>query len=143
MENASKALIIAGAILLAILIIGLGMAVFTNARSLIGSQGLDDVEIEAFNSKFESYIGENKRGADVRALCDMVKTSNAASDEDDRQIKLEYKSDKDVTGQSEILSLRNKIKNGSRYDLEASFNPNTKLIDKIVIKDHTTSGTTE
>ena len=37
MENASKALIIAGAILLSILIISLGIMVFQNAKSTVGS----------------------------------------------------------------------------------------------------------
>ena len=36
MENASKALIIAGAILLSILIIGLGMSIFNASKTAIG-----------------------------------------------------------------------------------------------------------
>ena len=49
MENASKALIIAGAILLAILIIGLGMAVFNNIKD-IANPNLDSEKIQTINS---------------------------------------------------------------------------------------------
>lgn len=133
MENASKALIIAGAILLSILIIGLGMMVFNNAKNALTSANLDQEQIDAFNSKFESYIGTNKRGTDIRTLCDTVKSSNAADEEN--AIKITYGSDTDKTSQEDILSIRNKLKNGNRYDVTATFNKNTKLMDSIVIKD--------
>ena len=41
MENASKALIIAGAILLAILIISLGILIFNQAQDTVGSVNMD------------------------------------------------------------------------------------------------------
>ena len=52
MENASKALIIAGAILLSILLISLGIFVFTQAQDTMGSINLNDQEVMAFNNKF-------------------------------------------------------------------------------------------
>jgi len=42
MENASKALIIAGAILLSILLIGLGMMVYSKAKGTLDDTGIDD-----------------------------------------------------------------------------------------------------
>ena len=60
MENASKALIIAGAILLAIIIISLGIMVVNNARNQIGGANLNAQEVQAFNSNWESYIGDKK-----------------------------------------------------------------------------------
>ena len=44
MENASKALIIAGAILLSILIIGLGMMVFNQAKEAMTGTGMDQTK---------------------------------------------------------------------------------------------------
>lgn len=55
MENASKALIIAGAILLAILLITLGIFVFTQAQDTLGSINLSEQEVLAFNNKFLAY----------------------------------------------------------------------------------------
>ena len=60
MENASKALIIAGAILLSILLISLGIAIFSQAQTVIDGSGMSDAEVQAFNSKFEKYQGAKK-----------------------------------------------------------------------------------
>ena len=76
MENASKALIIAGAILLAISIIGIGMYVFSQAQGAMDGIGMDEERIDAYNSKFESYTGTNVRGTTVRALFDLVRNHN-------------------------------------------------------------------
>ena len=78
MENASKALLIAGAILLAILIISLGIMVFQNARSTVGNANLDEQEIQTFNSKFISYVGSNKTASTVESLIQTAIASNAA-----------------------------------------------------------------
>ena len=77
MENASKALIIAGAILLAIIIISLGIMVVNNARNQIGGANLNAQEVQAFNSNWESYIGDKKTAAEVKALCSAVIANNA------------------------------------------------------------------
>ena len=45
MENASKALIIAGAILLAILLISLGIYIFSQAQSVVNDSGFTKAEI--------------------------------------------------------------------------------------------------
>ena len=46
MENASKALIIAGAILLAILIIGLGIFIYRQAANTVSDTGMDQLSIQ-------------------------------------------------------------------------------------------------
>ena len=46
MENASKALIIAGAILLAILIIGLGIFIYRQAANTVSDTGMDQLAIQ-------------------------------------------------------------------------------------------------
>ena len=78
MENASKALIIAGAILLSILIIGLGMFIFQMAQGAMDNVNIDADKIAAYNSKFISYEGTNVSGTQARALCDTVRNHNNA-----------------------------------------------------------------
>ncbi len=78
MENASKALIIAGAILLSILIISLGILVYNNAKNTVGSANLDKQEIQTFNSEWESYAGGNKTASEVKSMVQAVIASNAA-----------------------------------------------------------------
>ncbi len=78
MENASKALLIAGAILLAILIISLGLMAYQQAKNSAGSANLSKTEIEVFNSQWENYLGKNKTAAEVRALYSAVIAHNAS-----------------------------------------------------------------
>lgn len=78
MENASKALIIAGAILLSILLISLGLVVYNQASDQIGNANLDQQQIEAFNSKFTPYQGANVSAAQVNALRQLVISVNGS-----------------------------------------------------------------
>lgn len=84
MENASKALIIAGAILLAILLISLGIMIFNQAQDTINNSGMTQAELTAFNQKFTKYEGKQK-GSVVRSLVQEVIASN--SDENNSDAK--------------------------------------------------------
>ncbi|MCI8460818.1 MAG: hypothetical protein HFE81_05425 [Bacilli bacterium] len=88
MENASKALIIAGAILLAILLITLGIVVYLQAQDTIDSVNMSEQEIMAFNNKFTPYEGDNVRGSQVNALIEAVVSNNqSAADNGDTATK--------------------------------------------------------
>lgn len=77
MENASKALVIAGAILLAILLISLGIMVFNQGQDAIKNSGMSKAEISAFNGQFTKYEGD-RRGSAVKSLIQEVNASNAS-----------------------------------------------------------------
>lgn len=79
MENASKALIIAGAILLSILIISLGILIFSQAQDTINSVNMSEQEIQAFNNKFTPYQGTSVRGSQVNALVQAVASNNQSA----------------------------------------------------------------
>ena len=87
MENASKALIIAGAILLAILIIGLGVFIYNQAANTVGDTGMDQLAVRQFNAQFEPYIMERASGATAMALYDTVRTYNSTVS-DDKKVTL-------------------------------------------------------
>ena len=57
MENASKALIIAGSILVSILIISLGIVIYQRSSSTVNKANLNSQEAMAQNSPFEAYFG--------------------------------------------------------------------------------------
>ena len=80
MENASKALIIAGAILLAILIIGLGVFIYNQASNTVGETGMDQVAVRQFNGQFEPYLNRDIGSSVVAALIDTVNSNNRTSD---------------------------------------------------------------
>ena len=86
MENASKALIIAGAILLAILLISLGIMIFNQAQDTVNNSGMSQAEKTAFNNKFLKYEGEQK-GSVVKSLINEVLASNADPNNSTRTIK--------------------------------------------------------
>ncbi|MBR6504369.1 MAG: hypothetical protein IKT41_01390 [Clostridia bacterium] len=81
MENASKALIIAGSILLAIALIGLGMGALNGVKGIITGTNMDEQEVASFNGKFLPY--ENtQRGNKILVLIDAVNANNRANMDD-------------------------------------------------------------
>lgn len=86
MENASKALIIAGAILVSILIVGLGVIIYNNVSGIASGTNLDSQEITAHNSPFEGYFGDYVSGSNVRALITQVQANNSAAQRNDEKI---------------------------------------------------------
>ena len=89
MENASKALIIAGAILLSILLITLGIIVYRQAAGVIDNNAMDEIAVSTFNSKFEQYEGDNVRGTQVNALLSAIVQNNLSNKGDiSKQISL-------------------------------------------------------
>lgn len=114
MENASKALIIAGAILLSILIIGLGMAVFNQAKDAMDGTGMDEAKVTAYNTKFEDYLGENVIGTRVKSLYETVRSHNTINQSDDSLLV----SINGVKTTSELNSAKNAIKTGKTYKVD-------------------------
>ena len=76
MENATKALMIAAAILVAIIIISLGLNVVRQGQEAVQSADMSAAEIEAYNSQFTAYEGTNRSTADVNALLGKVLSHN-------------------------------------------------------------------
>lgn len=94
MENASKALIIAGAILLAILLISLGIFIFNQAQDTVNNSGMTEAEISSFNNKFLKYEGTQK-GSVVKSAVNEVIASN--SDANLPDVKVNNKTGTSIT----------------------------------------------
>lgn len=123
MENASKALIIAGAILISILLISVGIIIMNAINEPVqqGANAADSQAIEIFNSKFTSYAGTQK-GTTIRQLITSVNSSNASSSED-QQITLTINND-DSLGVSNIVT-------SESYFVEIGYSGETGYIDTI------------
>lgn len=135
MENASKALIIAGAILLAISIIGIGMFVFSQAKGAMDGIGMDSEKAAAYNQKFETYMGPNVKGGSVRNLYDVVRQHNIANQGDESLIV----SIGDAKTASELNAAKAKILQGKTYKVEVTddgYDKNTGYITKITITEN-------
>lgn len=104
MENASKALIIAGAILISILLISVGIIIM-NAINDPVKQGADTATsqaVEIFNSKFTGYAG---KGVDYNTAKQCIVACNSV------------KGERTVTCSKSIGSLNSKKK----YDIDFVF----------------------
>lgn len=78
MENATKALLIAAAVLIVILLIAFGMRIFnsTGDASTQAQSTATSTAIQSFNGQFTGYIGKNITGTSIRSLNTAVITSN-------------------------------------------------------------------
>lgn len=140
MENASKALIMAGAILLAILIISLGVMVFRNmSNSVVNDTSLDKQTITAFNSKIQAYVGNNKTGSQVNTLRDIVISinNNAKVQGGSLQNVKRMKIDEDDNAVTYNISSNTVTISGTKadtskfYRVDVHYNEETGLIDTI------------
>ena len=77
MENASKALIIAGAILLSILLISLGIMIFNQAQEATKNGGMTKAEISTYNAQYTKYEGIQS-GTNVKSLIQEIRANNSA-----------------------------------------------------------------
>lgn len=93
MENASKALLMAGGVLIAVLIISLFVYMFTSASSMFQTE--EDVEriqeIEEYNKQYESYNRNLLRGTDLISLMNKVISNNAKYEDEGTETIEEYR----------------------------------------------------
>lgn len=159
MENASKALIIAGSILLSILIIALGMYIFSTSSSTSNVEILNETEVQTFNAKFEKYKGE-QLGTNVDALLKALRTNYTANKKSSEKLPGIYYFDmedknkdnptsgkyhyvtydetkdrsNDETYTKVISKIQSEISNSHRYTVSIDYNSKTGLVEKITIK---------
>ena len=136
MENASKALIIAGAILLAILIISLGILIFNQASSIVNNNAMSSVEITQFNTQFTQYLG-NQKGSVVNNLLQSVVASNALEENAERPITVTYSTSTTlISSGAATIQNTDKIKSGNTYTVTVGYSTsgaNTGLVNLIEI----------
>jgi len=106
MENASKALIIAGAILISILLISLGIMIFNKNSGMVeqsnsvldtitGSNAFKEATtlldpVKYFNSQFEKYIGSNVSPDKAREFINAIIKNNSNPNNHRIYITLKY-----------------------------------------------------
>ena len=99
MENASKALIIAGAILISILIIAIGMYIYTSSTGSItdAMSQMDTQAVEAFNANWTNYEG-TMTGSQIKAMINkMIGNAQSYQDEEFKVVNLTYDADGGTT----------------------------------------------
>ena len=127
MENASKALVIAGAIILVIVLITLGYNVIKNNSDIINNGNTDQAQVEAFNSEFESYAGSGKKASDVRNLCSKVFAKNGTETKNHTNHTIEL-----IHGTA-ITTMPTNLDNGVNYTISLEYDQSTGYINRIRI----------
>lgn len=80
MENASKALLIAGAVLIVIVLISVGMMIVNSSQDVTDQVGdiTTNQAITTFNQQFNKYQG-NQKGSAVKTLLQEIATNNSTN----------------------------------------------------------------
>lgn len=144
MENATKALLIAAAVLVAILIISLGLVVYQMASETIDSVNFSGQEVTAFNDQFLQYQGENKRGSEVNALrktilqANMKSVSEGLSAADGAKfVKLDDQTGQGCTIEKSDTSLGTKAFNTSKlYKVSITYDSATGFVDTVTVQEN-------
>ena len=145
MENASKALIIAGSILVSILVISLGVLMFNKmGGSAKEAANMDEQEIANFNSKITPYVGQNINGSQVNALIQLIiSIDNSAINSGDtlKTVSITYPLEAGGNNTIEVsgntingINAVKRVRTGAGvyYNVSAEYNENG-LINKITV----------
>ena len=119
MENASKALLIAAAVLVVILIIAFGMTIMNSSSdttSQVSEVGATQA-VQSFNAKFQGYKGKINSDA-ARALKILVNNSNTNN----------------PTHQVNLVEPADGIKDGGVYKVTMEYDTNGEYINKITLE---------
>ncbi|MCI8273230.1 MAG: hypothetical protein HFJ55_04005 [Clostridia bacterium] len=142
MENATKALLIAAAVLVAILIISLGLVVYNMAAETMGNVNLSEAEIQQFNDKFTRYEGTSQSGTQVNAMLNTVFTHNMSETDEGRKVTVvegaASGTGTDVLTGDETTKPK-KVDTGRRYTVVAEYDNQSKLINKITFTENSST----
>ena len=90
MENATKALIIAAAILIAIVLISLGVFVLGQGSTMVKENSdMSAEQVTTYNAEWEAYLGDSVSGTRVKQLINAVNQHNRTAGDDSKIIVLE------------------------------------------------------
>ena len=133
MENASKALIIAGGILIAIALISLALYLFANARGLvdISNTALEKSQIESFNRFYFSYAPSFGSTYSLSGLDAYNVIRKIQNDNNSETAFSEIKKTMKGVSEDEIKDSANYFENG--YKITVKDNNGDTAIDEIII----------
>lgn len=125
MENATKALLIAGSILIAILLIAMGVRVFNSTKGTTDQvEGtMQTTEVATFNNKFTVYFGSNKSAAQVKALANVIIANNSTNSQHKVKLKVltNESTDSASTITTNVANLSGNYTIGTSSDYEGGY----------------------
>lgn len=153
MENASKALIIAGAILLAILIIGIGMYIYSSSHNTLESakDQMSEQDKTSFNQQWNTYEGAQGGNTVKTLLQKIIANCNTNAQEAQRLVDVFFAKGTDTNDRqniqitvanaktdngaiSALTTLRNSIEARHTYFVNIEYSGKTSLVNRIIIR---------
>jgi len=148
MENASKALIIAGAILISIVLITLGVVIIGQGQGIVNNTNMDDQAVSTWNQKFNQYEGNAVTGSNVNALINAVTSNNLIAERDQEDSHLitivptswnptcTANNTRTVGSATGTASLTRKAQTGKTYIVQVTGTHNSGYISEITITEN-------
>ena len=116
MENATKALIIAAAILIAIVLISLGVFVLGQGSTMVkDNSDLTATQVSTYNAKWEPFFGTKVSGSKVKQLINTVKQHNTQFEDDTSKTI-------DLSNDSGAITTENSVQAGATYTVKVDTN---------------------
>lgn len=146
MENASKALLMAGGVLIAILLLTLFAYLFRQMSDSTSSiySTLEQSDIAEFNQRFLNFEGRGIRtGTEPLTIQDVATLINLAQDSEEdpkfaAKIKILYNGNDLTQTENYTTWLENNKASTKTYNCtEVHVNTETRLVDSVTIEDHT------
>lgn len=121
MENATKALIIAGSVLIVIVLISVGVSILSSTRGLENNtkETADVMETNSFNSRFNGYVGPNMSGSQIRSLCSTAIASNAKNTA--HQVSLSLTDGASGSDSTSISTIASSVSANARYGVVPAY----------------------
>lgn len=115
MENASKALLISGTILIVLLFIAIGIRLFNSTQGTADQVegSMQTTEIATFNSKFTQYVGSNKSKAEAISLLKEVMVNNSSTSK--HRVYISFMRDGTIIGAIYTVDIISDVIKGNRY----------------------------
>lgn len=132
MENATKALLIAAAVLIAILIISLGLVVYNNSANTVNQANLSSQEIQAQNEKFTRYNGTNKRGSEVNSLLQTALNYNLNTTDEGNKVTVTGKSGAPSLATT-ATSITTQADTSALYTIEVKYEGAGGLVSEVIV----------
>ena len=128
MENASKALLIAGSVLIAILLIAIGVRVLNSTQGTTDAteSTMQTTATTMFNNKFITYTGRNKGFVDVSSIQQIIIANNATTPG--------HKVDFYVGTTNYLNRSISDLNTSKKYEIIPSYNKTTGYIVQITVK---------
>ena len=143
MENATKALLIAGSVLIAIVLIAVGIKILGSTSGTVNQveSVSNAMEKSIFNSQYTQFEGTQK-GTAVKKLINQAKTYNATVKDANKKIKIKTVANSEkglerhdnVDSEAEVNGILDEIQVSYNYTVSIQTNPNTGFVNSIKVE---------